>query len=68
MALFDDGEIIDPDVSEPSVATANPTDAPTPDPELEPPGSASGQYGLVHCPPREVHPEVAFVLLHGVSI
>lgn len=47
--------------SDPSVATAKPTAAATPEPELDPPGSANGQYGLVHWPPRDVHPEVAFV-------
>ena len=41
--LSEAGEMIEPEVSEPSVPTAKPMEAATPDPELEPPGSAFGQ-------------------------
>ena len=43
MELSEAGEMIEPEVSEPSVPTAKPMEAATPDPELDPPGSAFGQ-------------------------
>jgi hypothetical protein len=46
-----------PSVSVPRVAAASPTVAAIAEPVEEPDGSAPGQYGLVHWPPTEDHPE-----------
>ena len=49
--------MIEPSVSEPSVAAASPTAPAIPLPELEPDGLPSGTYGFVPCPPRPQNPD-----------
>lgn len=51
------GLMIEPSVSEPSVAVASPIAPAIPLPELEPDGLPRGTYGLVPCPPRPQNPE-----------
>src|SRR5206468_6968987 len=51
-----EGQTILPSVSEPSAATQRFAETAAPDPELDPQGFRSMAYGLLHWPPRPLHP------------
>src|SRR5665647_1522795 len=52
----DDGQTIEPSVSEPTATAAKLADVAAPDPELDPHGLRSSTYGFRACPPRPLHP------------
>jgi len=58
--VIDDGQMIEPPVSVPTVTAARFAAAATPDPELDPHGVRSSAYGLRHWPPRALQPLDAF--------
>jgi MFS family permease len=55
------GETMEPSVSVPTATAARLAATAAPDPELEPDGLRSSAYGLRHCPPRPLQPEVECV-------
>src|SRR5689334_16043601 len=55
-AEADEGETMDPSVSEPTATAHRFADTATPDPELDPEGLRSSAYGFRHCPPRPLQP------------
>src|SRR5881394_3431038 len=52
----DDGQTIDPSVSDPTAATQRFADVAAPEPELEPHALRSSAYGFLVKPPRPLHP------------
>src|SRR5689334_3517432 len=56
MPFTDDGETMEPSVSVPTAAAHKLAATATPDPELDPDGLRSSEYGLRVWPPRPLHP------------
>src|ERR1700756_192918 len=52
----DAGHTIEPSVSDPTVTAQRFAATAAPDPELDPHGLRSSEYGLRVCPPRPLHP------------
>src|SRR4051812_13146924 len=61
MPFADDGQTIDPSVSEPIATVHRFAATAPPDPELEPHGFRSRTYGFFACPPRPLQPLVEWV-------
>ena len=57
MPHADDGQTIEPSVSDPMATAHRLAATAAPDPELEPHGLRSMAYGLRHWPPRALHPD-----------
>src|SRR5215469_8969160 len=53
----EEGETIDPSVSEPTATAQRLAATDAAEPELEPDGVRSSTYGFRHCPPRPLHPD-----------
>src|SRR5262249_41899782 len=56
--LADEGHTIEPSVSVPIAATQRLAETPAPEPELDPQGFRSNEYGFFVWPPRPLHPLV----------
>src|SRR5439155_12258322 len=57
----DDGQTIEPSVSDPTATAHRFAEVATPDPELEPQALRSSAYGILVSPPRPLHPLVEWL-------